>query len=400
MNSKLLLAPLAAAVLATAPAAQGPVFSSPGGSTYQGTGQTSRFSREFNPAFGLVIDGYGDYLTAEGAPDGFDLSLRLFELSAAAWIDPSAWAWVVLGAEELDAPVVEEAAVEYVGDLFGGNSTAMVGRFFVDFGKQMQMHPEELRTLERPLVLREFLGEELAGVGLQFDNWFAAGDTTPVRYSVGVFSDLISEGHHQDEGSPIPEADVPERKSLDELSLAARLTGMTETGEQSTLQLGTSLRYAPEFSFEFGSLEQTGLSNLIWGVDATWGWADETGTERLTLGLEALRLDGDLSAAVDDPMTPTVLTVTNDAVHGYYVFGDWGWNRFQSAGLQYSWVESPDDPASDLSELDLYYTHHFTEFRRLRLGTTLADVDAGGDSFRVYVQFTGFLGAHSHGLNW
>ena len=63
-------------------------------------------------------------------------------------------------------------------------------------------------------------------------------------------------------------------------------------------------------------------------------------------------------------------------------------------------IEEPEDPTADVSELDFYVTHHFTELRRLRLGVTLADSDLDGDSTRVYLQFTNFFGNHAHALNW
>ncbi len=114
----------------------------------------------------------------------------------------------------------------------------------------MQQHLEELRTVERPLPLREYLGEELSGVGVQYDNWFAATDETPVRISLGVFASLLGEGHEHDEGGAEPAQAVPDRRNLDELSFAARITGMTDVGDTGLFQLGASTRVVPEFGFE------------------------------------------------------------------------------------------------------------------------------------------------------
>ncbi len=388
---------LVAVLLASPVAAQGPAFDSPGQSSYGTMGQTTRFSTEFNPAIGFVIDAFGDYLGVDNDSDGFNAELRLLEFNAAAYIDPDAWAYVVISSEELEGVEVEEAAVEYIG--FDNNSTLKGGRFFVDFGKQMQQHLEELRTLERPLVLREYLGEELAGTGGQWDHWFAVGDS-PVRFSVGVFADLLGEGHHEDEGEEEPETAVPERKDFDELSFSARVTGMRDVGESGILQLGASTRIVPEFTAEFGPLSQDGLSNVVYGGDITFGHTDETGNKRFTCGGEALLFDGDLSAEVDDPAAPTVLTVLDDDVFGFYGFADYAWNQQDSAGVQYSRIESPENPADDVSELDFYYTHHFTEFRRIRFGVTAIDAPMDGDALRAYVQLTGFFGSHAHGLNW
>ncbi len=386
------------AALAGRLAAQGPAFESPGTPTNSTLGQTTRFSTEFNPAMGFVLDSHVDWTDIDGGDDGFDLAVRLLEFNAAAYVDPSVWAYVVIVAEDLEEIGVEEAAAEYIG--FENNSTFKAGRFFVDFGKQMQLHSEELRTLERPLVLREYLGAELAGTGMQADWWTPAGDETVVRVSLGVFASLLGEGHaHEEEGDEAePEGAVPDRKDFDEFSFTARLTGMRDIGEQGVLQLGTSARVVPEFSFAFDALEESELSNAVYGADLTYGWKSETGERSLVLGGEALAFHGDLAAEVDDPLAPTALDVVDDDVFGYFAFADYGWDRFNSAGAQFSSAELPEDPSEDASELDLYYTRHLTEFRRLRFGVTLGD--GFEEDARAYVQFTNFFGSHAHGINW
>ena len=392
--------PCALALISTSLWSQGPGLDSPGQSRYTKLGQTTRFSSDFNPALGFALDGFLDYLDTDGGEDGFDISMRHFELNAAAFIDPNAWAYVVLATEDLGSPEIEEAAVQYTG--LEGNTTLRAGRFFVDFGKQMQVHLEELRTLERPLVLREYLGEELGGTGLQIDHWFAAGDATPVRFSIGAFAALLGEGHEEEEEEEEePEAVVPDRKDIDELSITARLTGMTDVGESGVFQLGASLRYVPEFSFEDdgSGLEADELSNMVYGVDATYGWTGDTGLESFALGGEFLVIDGDLSASVDDPVSPTALNVVDDSATGFFLFGDYNWNLQSSVGAQFSMADLPEDPNEDASEFDVYYTHHLTEFRRVRFGVTLGDV-AGEDFVRGYVQFTNFFGSHAHGVNW
>ena len=384
-------------LLAAPLAAQGPAFDSPGQSKYSTLGQTTRFSTEFNPALGLALDMLADWTDVHDGDDGFDLSVRLLELNAAAYVDPSVWAYASIVAEDLEELAVEEAAAEYIG--LESNSTFKAGRFFVDFGKQMQLHPEELRTLERPLPLREFLGDELAGTGLQWDTWTPVGDATVVRFSAGAFASLLGEGHaDEDEEDAEPEGSVPDRKDFDELSFTARVTGMRDVGEQGVLQLGASARVVPSFAFAFGPLEEEDLSNVVYGGDLTYGWKNETGERGLTFGGEVLLFTGDLAAEVDDPLAPAVLSVVDDDALGFFVFGDYGWTRFDSAGVQYGFAELPEDPSEDGGELDLYYTRHFTEFRRLRFGVTLSD--GLEDDARAYVQFTTFFGSHAHAQNW
>ena len=399
--SRALLAALTLGSIAGASAAQGPAFESPGTPSLSTMGQSNRFSTEFNPAIGVVIDTFADYVDADRRNDGLDAHLRLIELNAASFIDPNAWAYVAIVSEDGESPEIEEAAVEYIG--LPGNQTVKAGRFFVDFGKQMQQHLEELRTLERPLPLREYLGAELSGVGAQYDNWVALDDETPVRFSLGVFSSLLGEGHGhgEEEEEEGPEAAVPDRKDFDELSVSARVTGMRDVGESGVVQVGASARFVPEFTFEDhdSGLEVNDRSNRVYGVDATYACTDETGNKKLLVGGEALLFDGDLAAELDDPTNPTAITVVDDEAFGFFVFGDCAWDEYNSAGVQYAQAELAENPRSDSGELDLYYTRNLTELRRLRVGITFAD-EPGPDSVRLYVQFTNFFGNHAHGLNW
>lgn len=293
------------------------MFESPGQSNLSRLGQTTRFSTDFNPALGLVLDGFSDGRNND-LEDGFDAQFRLLEINAAAFVDPNAWAYVVLTSEDLVAPEVEEAALVYTGT--DSNTAWKVGRFFVDYGKQMQSHLEELRTLERPLVLREFLGEELSGTGVQVGHWLPVAESSVLRFSFAAFSSLIGEGHGDEAEEALPAATVPERKDFDELSISARITGMTDIGESAQLQVGVSGRVVPEFAFEVGDLTAEGLANQVWGLDVTYGCNDESGQESFTLGGEFLVFDGDLSAETDDPLAPTLLTVVDDSVSGGFVF--------------------------------------------------------------------------------
>jgi hypothetical protein len=376
------------------------------------SGQTDRFSTEFNPAIGLVFDVVGDHVDASGGStdDGFDLELRAGEVTLSAWIDPSLWGYAAVVYAD-DEGALEEAALQYVG-FEDTNLTLRGGRFFVDFGKQMQAHLHDLRTLERPAVLREYLGDELGGDGVQLDGWFVGGERTVMRYSLGVFASLV-EGAHDHGGDDVGGEAEPfdgERKDLDELALTARFTGFTEVGERGTLQLGASARLIPDFGFEAdgsaapgGSVD--GLSNTVLGLDCTWGVTDETATRSWTLGGEALFFTGDIggdvldNALVGDPADDTVDVVDDDAV-GWYAFVDRAWTLRDSAGIQWSWLELPEDGGPELSEVELYYTRQLSDFQRLRVVAAVSDREDGPDATRFALQWTGFVGPHTHGMNW
>jgi hypothetical protein len=406
-----------AALCAAAPAAtaQSGGFTTPG-MPVRGTPRAAPSTTEdanlknaFNPDIGFVFDIVGDYVDVAGSSrgDGLDLELRVGEMTASAWVDPTAFAYasVVYAHDEV---ALEEGAVRYEG--FGHNLTLTGGRFFVDFGKQMQAHVHDLRTVERPAVLANFLGDELAGDGVQLEHWFAAGDATVVRSSLAAFGSLIGEGPEEDDASTTAGAFDDERKEVDELAFTARVTGFSDVGENSTLQVGASTRVLPEFGLEApGSALPggmvNGLSNTVFGVDVTFGWKDDTQTKGWTFGGEGLLFAGDIGGAINDNVlvgdpSDDLVAVVDDDVFGLYVFADHAWNRSNSAGAQWSHLELPEMRTPRHSVVEAYYTHQVSEFQRVRVAVSHTDEQHGRDSFRLAVQWTAFLGPHSHGVNW
>jgi hypothetical protein len=417
MHTSILLRSASLVGLGAPLCAQGAAFQTPGMPAYPPapppanaaqTGdmsQASRFTSAFNPAFSFVVDSLASYETVEGTDnDGSEIELRTLELGAQSWVDPNAWAYF-LAASDGESLNVEEAAVHYTG--LGGNSTIRAGRFFVDFGKQMQVHIHELRTIGRPLVLRAYLGEEVKGDGLQWDHWTPVGESSVVRWSLGGFTSLLPEEVEEVDPATSAVQSVEDRKDLGDFNFTARVTGFTDIGSNGILQLGASARFIPEYAFTFepsGDVA-TGLENTVWGLDATYGWTDDTGLRKWTFGGEFLVDSGDNGATITDvgsdgdPTNDTV-SVLDDTVNGWLAFVDHAWNPYDSAGLQYSAIELPDGAGSDLSESTAYFTHRFSEFHRLRFELSQLDTDTGEDSFRVGIQYTAFVGAHGHGVNW
>ncbi len=401
----------ALASVSTTAFAQGGGFSTPGMPTRSAmpeqakqetaSGQTSGFTSVFNPAFAFVVDGIADHVSGDVEEEGFGLALRSAELSAKSWIDPTAWAYMVAVAEE-EGISVEEAAIHYKG--LGDTHTIRAGRFFADFGKQMQAHVHDLRTVDRPLPLRAYLGSELGGDGVQWDAWTPMGDDGAVRWSVGMFASLVPHEHGEEGGVEV-ERHIADRKDLGDLNFTARLTSFRDLNEHTTLQVGASFLAVPEYAAEFDDLDEVeGLSQTVVGFDATYGFGEDGGS-KWTLGGEYLLASGDTLLGVDDAGTagdPTddAITVGDEGLGGFYVFADWAWDSTNAVGVQYAQADVADAGAvADAEEIDLYYTRHFSEYHRIRLAITQASFD-DDDSTRFAIQYTGFVGAHAHGVNW
>ena len=352
------------------------------------SGQTSGFSSVFNPAFAFVVDTLADYSDGDG-DDGLELSLRSAELSAKSWIDPDAWAYFVAVAEE-EGLAMEEAAIHYKG--LGDTHTLRIGRFFLDFGKQMQAHVHDLRTVDRPLPLRAYLGSELGGDGVQWDAWTPGGETGALRWSLGVYGAINSESEDlEDLGI---ERELGGRKELGDLAMTARLTSFMDIGEESTLQLGASWLGIPSYSAEGGSEEAEDLSQNVVGFDATYGFGAD-GEDKWTFGAEFLFASGDTTLGLDGGD----LVVDDQGLTGFYLYGDWAFDPKQSVGLQLAEAELPRLDGEDASEIDIYYTRHISEYHRVRLAVRQSSI-ADEDNFALLVQYTGFVGAHAHGVNW
>ncbi|MFT5150277.1 MAG: hypothetical protein ACI841_000258, partial [Planctomycetota bacterium] len=337
---KALCAPLFLALLYLNPHASAQTFESPE-RAWHPMQMEGKQPKELTPAFGAALDLAGTWLEAGDADedDGLDFALRAFELSTNAWVDSDTWAYAILIGDEEEFGL-EEAAVHYQG--LSDSSTLRAGRFFIDFGKQMQSHIHELPYPERPAVLRAYLGSELAGTGVQFDSWFPTGDHSTLRYSIGVFDSLSVEehGHGREEEEPTS-LSVAEYQQVDEVALTARVSGIHEHGEEDFFQWGLSARHVPEFGFEAetgetGELFARGLDNTVLGFDLTLGFADEGKEAGWIFGAEYLQFTGDLSADIGGTEASPTLDVFDDDASGYYAWIERRWDEHESTGVLFS----------------------------------------------------------------
>ena len=379
--------------------AQGSGFKTPGMPVWAASGQVDRFTSDFNPAIGALIDGFGDYVgTDEEGEEGLDLYLRSFETTVNGRVDPNWWGYavVVYADEEVE---LEEAAVTYEG--FDGNTTVRFGRFFVDFGKQMQAHIHDLPYPDRPGVLAEFLGEELPGVGAQLDHWWTTGESSALRASFGVFGEFELGGHgHEEEEAGELETELPGRKDASELGLTARVTQFMDAGKTGVFQWGASARHIGGYALADDATATSieGLSTTTFGIDATYGFDSDDGLSGWTFGAEGLLATGDLGAEAD--AVSGALTAFDDERSGYYVWAERRADIQNTYGVLLSSFEHLEADPTDETQVTAYYTRNLSEFARLRFAASHASIDQAEDSTRFMVQLTTFFGPHAHGVNW
>jgi len=341
-------------------------------------------------SFGLFLDGVFT-VDEEDSDAQFTSAEAVFQSRFANdWMGFS-----VLEADE-DEVRVSEAALSCFG--LGERSSLLGGRFFIDFGKQMQTHVHDLTTPSRPAVLREYLGDESSGDGLQFDHWIPTGGESSLRFSVSLFDAFESHQHHG--GGDEEEHGHDDGVEQDVPALGARVTGTTHT-DGGVLQLGASYRGMREFTShadEVGFDDLEGLSNDLVGLDITYSLGvhgdDHDYERRWTFGAEYLSYSGDLSVEEND--TLSILEAYNGDATGWYAYADHKYSEAKSYGLMVSAFDHLEAGGEGDVETTLYHTWNLSEATRVRLALIQTDSADDGDSLAAVVQLTGFFGDHGH----
>lgn len=391
------------------------------GSSRSTSGFTSRFDPAFNPAIGVILDGFaifGDAGADERANAYDRIELRAMELAMAGRFDPMGWGYVTAefgneGGGEYNFELLE-AAVWF--DQLPNNYSVRAGRFFTDFGKWNTIHIHDRPYPFEEGVRNEFFGGSLISNGVELHHWFGAGDT-PVRWSLGIAPGFEGHGHpvlafeggEEEEGEDhhhhgFASESVGDR-GFDNFALTGRITAQQDVGSNSFLQWGASAFMTDagllEEHDDMGMEETFELGQTTFAVDVTYRSVDEAGKSRST-GLELFLNDRDIFDEDTEEIN------ARDAV-GLQAFYEQDVSQNWGLGVQYSWWEhadkedggewfSSDDAGTQLA---LYATWSLSEFQRLRFTVASFEPDADTDADTVFaVQWIGILGSHYHPLDW
>jgi len=360
-------------------------------------GQTDRFSRTFNPAVSLVLDTIASWHTGSttGAnQDGF--WFRAAEVGLTAQIDPFGYGYAVLEGSDGDHSGISVIEAAVVMNRLPARLSVKGGRFLADHGKFGQRHGHELPFFELPGVYYDYKGGNTQVTGAELHQWLGLTDTIPLRWSVGVYDEFEGHGHKLGAEHHHAADDFEKRRHWNNFAYNTRVTGYGDLSDTTSLQIGTSLLWAPEI------LEHAegDTRRAIAGVDATWKWTDPSSRREFIAGAEGFLSNGrffdeDANDFHDE-----------DALGGY-AWCEYAWDPHWAAGALADVHQLAEYSSAGQREYSAFITWKVSHYNWLRFQYRFNDLDRGprehltGDDHHEFVlQWMIVIGSHAHGIDW
>lgn len=325
------------------------------------------------------------HLSSDERDEGRD-SLRVseVELGVQGWVYPNVKADAFLTASpEEEAPFgVEEAYLTYVG--LGSGLNLYAGKKQVAFGRTNLVHSHSWPYVNQPLVLRDLVAEEsLLGEGAAASYLLPTNSGLFAQLDVGTWTASAGHSHeHEEEGEDGEHEHVVRGTGagFNRRFNTARLWASYPATEQSEVEIGGSYAEGP---VEMASVPGEGRARLT-GADLSYRHYGE-GNRRLLLRGEAFRRreESDLGAS---------------AAKGYYLFGSYRTDKYNSLGLLYDWSEFPQAPGLHESALSLILTRQFSEQYYLRLQGVRGSRPGADPYSELWLEWVWGVGPHTHNL--
>jgi len=332
-----------------------------------------------NPAISFVVD---TTLSGAGGDPGWNFALRSGELFVSAPIDPFLRGYATLNGSSEEGFDIEEAALLTTSLPWG--LTVKGGRFFADVGRLPHWHDEALPFVDRPPSLERLFGGEASAEGAE-TTWLAPTEqflqvTTGVYNSVGSIPDEVNAN-----------TDLDGRRDLGELTWLVHPETYLDITDTWNVELGGTFLTVPQ-----------GGQRRLWGFDATL--RHQPGTSQfyqgLVLGSEWYWSDEkfrDVEMGTDPITGDAILGNRRFTRNGGYAYLEAFFGRRFSAGVRGDYAQEIAGNADTQRSGSLFLTWKPSEFQRLRLQGDLFDRAHGNDQ-RITLQWTAFLGSHSHGF--
>jgi hypothetical protein len=332
-----------------------------------------------NPAISFVVD---TLVKTDTEGSGWDFQLQSGELFISAPVDPFLRGYAALAGSSEEGFDIEEAAL--VTTALPWNLTVKGGRFFADVGRMPHWHVEQLPFVDRPPSIDRLIPGESRAEGAEL-SWLVPIDHY-VRVTTGVY-DSIGE---RDELPPGVGAGGS--RGFDELTWLVHPSTYFDLTEALNLELGgtfaTIAKHGARFLYGADATlrHQPGTSDFYQGLvlGSEWYWNDEEFT--------------DVQVGVDPGTGDPILGDKRFHRNGGYAYLETFLGRQYSVGARGDYAQEIAGPAMVQRTYSAFATWRPSEFQRLRFQFDQIGLDGQKNDQRFSLQWTAFLGSHTHGF--
>jgi hypothetical protein len=333
--------------------------------------QAPRSSGKFTPEIGVVADTVLKLDSSRQDANGNNrFALRELELVLGSNVDPYSRLDAVISYDDENHVSIEEAYLSRFGLPF--NTTARIGVIKPKIGKDLAFHREILDTVDEPLVIQRYFGEDgMSKAGVDFTKLLDIPSPFVHQLTFGVL-----EGGNGEDGTAFG--------SLERLpTLYAHLKNFRDINDMTSLEVGNTYAIGSndgnkEFKTNVIGLDTTLIHHLNSNQD--------------------IKLQGEVFY-LDRGKVPG--DTTNNG-WGAYELLDFRLNSLWAMGLQFDYVNLVNNPVTNPKNKDLgptgYLTFYQSEFARWRLAYSHFYLATGKDDNRVMLQGTFAIGDHKHKL--
>lgn len=348
-------------------------------------------SQGFNPEIGVVGTIQGNLTENSNDEEGNDtVAVKEVEVSFAQYVDPYSRFDVTLAFNDhIEDHVVhmEEAYYSHWG--LPWEFKGQLGKFRSAIGQQNRMHLHELDTVDYPLVIRDFFGDEglsASGVRLERALW------NPWDIPVRVIGELLR-GNEGESFSGVSRRPI----------FNTRMDTFFKTSENTELELGGNVMFGDEnpprtiwVDDGTGTLVEENYTPAegqdrygvqVYGADATWKWYLPEG--------KVLKVQNELYAQSRGNRVHA-----NANPWGFYSLLDYKFTSRFSTGIRFDYLQPLDiaDGHRESFEISPYITFWQSEFASFRLQYRHSEPADPGQKCddAVFLQANVMIGSHKH----
>lgn len=342
----------------------------------------------FNPDIGVVGTVQAQLTENSADGEGRDtIALKEIELNFSQYVDPYSRLDAVVSfndAIENQNAQIEEAYYSHWGLPLGFQG--QIGKFRSKIGKQNLLHTHQLDTVNYPLVIQNFFGEDgLSASGVRLQNWIPNPWDIPIELTGEVLR-----------GNNGPSFSGISRRPIFNIHVKT----FFEPAQNSTLELGGTMMFGDEnprlddgagaFITRKSGQDRFGIHVL--GADATL-IQNFSGGRVLKFQNEVYLQDRGLNSTIQS-------SNINHNPWGFYSLLDYRFSPKFSAGIRSDYLEPLGvvDQHGRTTAISPYLTFWQSEFANFRLQYSHTDpADAGGivDN-AIYLQANFLIGSHKH----